>query len=359
MKRRPEWILVVYLLASGGAETVRAQDQASTPTAIARQLLDLEQQAEAILQKLRPEERARVEGALKTLRARALEAARSASAPTDRPVRPSDALPATSETASQPGRERDGAGGEAANQENDTEAQESTETDSKLGTGTGSTLRSAETPARAEASTRRSSNPSRNAKDASESTAEVTAEAIAEIAAEATAEAGLTNSTAPTVPTARPSSPAATSPDVAAGSAPTCSPLIGLDSNEDGVLSGADRLWRHVYLTIDDASKDGVLSLFELNIRSVALDLRSFSTKGDAEGYVRRGQDFRFQLIGKIARKIPSGRLTLDASGIGRSGSLQLINSAGEKLDGFQILNPDHSLLWPDGTRTALGCSEG
>lgn len=137
---------------------------------------------------------------------------------------------------------------------------------------------------------------------------------------------------------------------------PPCQPLLGFDTNQDGALSGGDRLWRHFYLATGGAQDDGFVSLFELDVRSVALDVSSFGTKGDSEGYVVRGDRYRFELIGRVSRRVPSGLLAVDADGLARNGSARLLDENGDPLGGMQVLESGQRFAFEDGSEFPVGC---
>lgn len=140
--------------------------------------------------------------------------------------------------------------------------------------------------------------------------------------------------------------------------APTdaCQPLAPFDTSGDGLLSGADRLWRHFYLETDLPKDDGIVSLFDLDIRSVALEVDSYGVKGDAEGYVQRTSRYRFQLIGRAARKVRDGFLAVDAGGLARNGTLVLLDASGNELDGIQVLQAGQILALASGEQVPVLC---
>lgn len=71
-----------------------------------------------------------------------------------------------------------------------------------------------------------------------------------------------------------------------------CAGWLVWDTNEDRMLSGADRYWRHFVIWIDDG--DGVVEgeemqdSFELGLRKLDLDLRSYEGANDSTGVVER-----------------------------------------------------------------------
>lgn len=155
------------------------------------------------------------------------------------------------------------------------------------------------------------------------------------------------------LPTAPTPSPSAADPSVSESS---CLPLALFDTSGDGVLSGADRLWRHFYLETDLPKNDGIVSLFELDIRSVALDVETYGVKGDAEGYIQRGSTYRFQLIGRAARRARDGLLAVDATGLARNGTVRLLDAEGNELEGFQVLSGGQTLAFASGERVSPLC---
>jgi hypothetical protein len=146
---------------------------------------------------------------------------------------------------------------------------------------------------------------------------------------------------------------------VAAGTG--CRPLAPLDSDGDGQVSGADRYWRHLYLW-DDANANGqvdageAVSLFELDIRSVSVELDRYTTDKDFVGDVSAGAEAVFHLIAR--RKGPSRRsLALDADGLRRGEGPSLVDAADAERTGIQPLRRGDALIDSAGDRSRFPCA--
>ncbi len=145
---------------------------------------------------------------------------------------------------------------------------------------------------------------------------------------------------------------------------PACTLLAPFDTSNDGIISGADRLWRHLYLTrpgtepLYSRKSRGKTSysLFELDIRSLGLDLQSFQTKGKSEGYVARGSTYRFQLLGDAAKRLGSGDLTIDATALREGGSWTILGDDGQDVEGLHVITPATHLRDSDGRLLQLAC---
>jgi len=157
--------------------------------------------------------------------------------------------------------------------------------------------------------------------------------------------------TAPEAPAAEPPAPPPT---------PRCNTLLAFDDDGDGKVTAGDRLWRHLYLWID-GDDDGLLSerevrhLYDHGVRVLDVDLRHYTDKHDLSGDVRIGpQVIRFELASSHRR---SGEATLvaDATGLARSGELELLSPDGTPLEGYQPFVPGLKLRTPTGT-VAIDC---
>jgi hypothetical protein len=171
---------------------------------------------------------------------------------------------------------------------------------------------------------------------------------------------------APATGSSRPPEPAPArepaAPDLPTAPPPpsACRPLALLDSDGDGRVSGADRYWRHLYLwhdadgdrAIDDGER---LSLFELDVRWVAVELDSYGTDDDFVGDVVLGEEAVFRLVGR--RKESDRRaLALDADGLRRGDGPALVDDAGAPLSGVQPLRRGSAMLDADGSRFGFPC---
>lgn len=153
---------------------------------------------------------------------------------------------------------------------------------------------------------------------------------------------------------AAPASPATTA-------AALCGTLLALDSNEDGLVSGADRYWRYLRLWAgsgaDEPPPSELVSLYELEIRELDVGLSRFRTSDEIRGDIVTDNDgIRLELLGRAASLAASALLVIDAGRLARSGELRLVDSAGEPLAGYRVLRPGVVLESADGSRWPIGC---
>jgi len=133
---------------------------------------------------------------------------------------------------------------------------------------------------------------------------------------------------------------------------PRCRPLAVLDTDGDGQVSGSDRHWRHLYLRLDDGE---VLSLFDLDIRQVAVELDEYTTDRDFVGEVSVGDEAVFHLVPR--RRGPSrGSLAIDADGLRRGDGLSLVDREGRPLEGIQVLSAGSAVVDADGNTHTIRC---
>ena len=117
-----------------------------------------------------------------------------------------------------------------------------------------------------------------------------------------------------------------------------CPAWLVWDTNEDRQLSGADRYWRHFVVWIDDgdgvAEADEMRDTFELGLRKLDLDLRSYEGAKDSTGVVERREfggleRIRVELLRGSA---DYGMLAIDLAGMvrGQAPRLRLRSADGE-----------------------------
>lgn len=123
-----------------------------------------------------------------------------------------------------------------------------------------------------------------------------------------------------------------------------CAAWLVWDTNEDRVLSGADRYWRHFVVWIDDgdgvAGAEEMRDTFELGLRKLDLDLRSYEGARESTGVVERRE------IGGLERlrvellrgDTDYGVLAIDLGGMvrGQAPRLRLRSSDGESVRELQ-----------------------
>ena len=133
---------------------------------------------------------------------------------------------------------------------------------------------------------------------------------------------------------------------------PRCRPLAVLDTDGDGQVSGSDRYWRHLYLRLDDGETS---SLFDLDIRQIAVELDVYTTDRDFVGDVSVGDEAVFHLVPR--RRGPSrGSLAIDADGLRRGEGPSLVDREGRPLEGIQVLSAGSALVDADGNTHTIRC---
>ncbi|TNF73377.1 MAG: hypothetical protein EP299_08330 [Acidobacteria bacterium] len=141
---------------------------------------------------------------------------------------------------------------------------------------------------------------------------------------------------------------------------PVCGTLTPFDSNEDGVLSGADRYWRYFRLELEGGGagleNQGPASLYDLGIRTIDVELGSYSTADKERGDIDVDEAIHIELVGKGRLAGESGVLVIDADRLARGGKVQLVDGPGTPLAGFQALRPGLALETTDGSRLPLLC---
>lgn len=141
---------------------------------------------------------------------------------------------------------------------------------------------------------------------------------------------------------------------------PVCGTLAPIDSNDDGVLSGADRYWRYLRLELAGGGagleSQGPASLYELGIRTIDVGLKFYTTPDKERGDIDVDEAIHIELVGKGRLAGESGVLVIDADRLGRGGEIQLVDGSGTPLAGFQALRPGLALETADGGRLPLLC---
>lgn len=145
---------------------------------------------------------------------------------------------------------------------------------------------------------------------------------------------------------------------------PACGSLHLLDRNDDGLVDGSDRDWRYLYLSLGGrgAVEEGALrredveSLYEMGVRSLAVDLREWGGENKTFGDVVADRTVRLLLTGK-RKGHDSGALAVDAGRLARSGEIRLVDTAtGEALSGIRLFRPGVALETVTGERIAVPC---
>jgi hypothetical protein len=141
---------------------------------------------------------------------------------------------------------------------------------------------------------------------------------------------------------------------------PVCGTLTPFDSNDDGVLSAADRYWRYLRLELEGggagAEAQGPSSLYDLGIRTIDVNLKFFTTPDKETGDIDVDEAIHIELVGKGRLVGNSGVLVIDGDRLARGGEVQLVDGAGTQLAGIQALRPGLALETADGSRLPLLC---
>ena len=139
-----------------------------------------------------------------------------------------------------------------------------------------------------------------------------------------------------------------------------CGTLAVLDTNQDGLVSGADRYWRYLRLWFDTGDSviqdDEIESMLEHEIRSFSTDLRYFQMPEKVTGDLSTDDLIRFHLLGKQAVGTRPPALVVQAGRLSRSGEVVLIDAEGQALTGFQPLGSGTRLELGDGSEQPLFC---
>lgn len=123
-----------------------------------------------------------------------------------------------------------------------------------------------------------------------------------------------------------------------------CPAWLVWDTNEDRTLSGADRYWRHFVIWVDDgdgvAEEDEMQDTFELGLRKLDLDLRSYEGAKESTGVVERRQVAGLERlrIELLRGRSEYGVLAIDLDGMvrGQAPRLRLRSSDGESVRELQ-----------------------
>ncbi|MGB6336446.1 MAG: hypothetical protein WBG96_12620 [Thermoanaerobaculia bacterium] len=141
---------------------------------------------------------------------------------------------------------------------------------------------------------------------------------------------------------------------------PVCGTLTPFDTNEDGVVSGADRYWRYLRLELEGGGasleSQGPSSLYDLGIRTIDVDLKFFTTPDKERGDIDVDGAIHIELVGKGRLVGEPGVLVIDADRLARGGEIKLVDGSGTLLAGLQTLRPGLALETADGSRLPLLC---
>ncbi len=125
-----------------------------------------------------------------------------------------------------------------------------------------------------------------------------------------------------------------------------CGTLGILDTNGDGVVSGADRNWRYLALWKDDGNgsieESELKSLFEHGIRKIGVRLVSYTNAKDVDGAIWVEDRIFFELPGRRGRAV----LVIEAGRLARSEQLWLENSTGSRV--LDTAPLERGLRWVD-----------
>ncbi|MEE9562925.1 MAG: hypothetical protein V3W50_07645 [Thermoanaerobaculia bacterium] len=141
---------------------------------------------------------------------------------------------------------------------------------------------------------------------------------------------------------------------------PVCGTLTPFDTNEDGLVSGADRYWRYLRLELEGGGASleaqGPSGLYELGIRTIDVNLNFFTTPDKEKGDIDVDEAIHIELVGKGRLAGESGVLVIDADRLARGGEIKLVDGSGTLLAGIQTLRPGLALETADGSRLPLLC---
>jgi hypothetical protein len=164
----------------------------------------------------------------------------------------------------------------------------------------------------------------------------------------------------PAVTTAIVPTPSAPESEPEPAPVPVCGTLTPFDSNDDGLLSAADRYWRYLRLELEGSGASleaqAPSSLYELGIRTIDVNLKFFTTPDKERGDIDVDEAIHIELVGKGRLAGESGVLVIDADRLARGGEIKLVDGSGTLLAGIQALRPGLALETADGSRLPLLC---
>ena len=142
---------------------------------------------------------------------------------------------------------------------------------------------------------------------------------------------------------------------------PHCNFLDALDGNGDGKISALDRYWRHLHLWSDTngdrtVQEGEVVSVYERNVREIAVDLSTFIRKKGTLGEIRVGDSLLLDVRGDGFGGGDDAVLVVDATRLKRGAGPELLSASGEPLDGFQPFEEGARLRGSDGEVTVFRC---
>jgi hypothetical protein len=141
-----------------------------------------------------------------------------------------------------------------------------------------------------------------------------------------------------------------------------CGGLAAFDRDADGIVSAADRAWRHLYLWQDDGDavpeEDEVGSLFDHGVRALDTSRRTYTTATGFVGDLEIGEGVTLEVPArKRGADFERGELVVDNDGLRRAGEPTVRGANGQELAGYQPLRRDSRLVSSDGSELALPCN--
>ena len=142
---------------------------------------------------------------------------------------------------------------------------------------------------------------------------------------------------------------------------PPCAGFPLFDTNEDLLISGADRQWRFMALWFDE-NGDGrideteIEGLFALGVRQIDVGLRFYGNADSDSEDVDVGDYIWLRQVGSGKRAGGSGVLVIESDRLIRDGRLWLTDEAGVQLTGYQPLGSQAFLETREGERRPLLC---
>ena len=140
-----------------------------------------------------------------------------------------------------------------------------------------------------------------------------------------------------------------------------CRGLAAFDRDADGIVSAADRGWRHFYLWQDDGDavleENEVISLFELDVRALDASRRTYTTASGFVGDLEIGDGVTLDVPARRrGADFERGELVVDNDGLRRAGEPTVRSASGQELAGYQPLRRESRLVSSDGTAITLPC---
>jgi hypothetical protein len=141
---------------------------------------------------------------------------------------------------------------------------------------------------------------------------------------------------------------------------PICGGFQLLDSDHNGLVSGADRQWRFLRLWFDNGDgqpeDDEIESLYTLGVEAIDVGLRFYTnSSGDSED-IDIDDTIQLRNVGKRGQRRRIGTLVVDSDRLARDGVVTLTDLQGYPLTGVQPLSGDRSLALAGGPPTPISC---